>query len=115
MIILFWIIGLLLIGLAIPLLKRKVGRNSLYGLRVAETLENEDVWYEANARSARDLVRLGLGVIVVPSLFMATDWAGSDSFVLVGCIALVAGASWYCARGFRIAKEVKKELESRQN
>ena len=51
MIFFFWFLGLVFIALAIPLLRRKVGPNHLYGLRVKETLENEDVWYEANARN----------------------------------------------------------------
>lgn len=56
----FSLIGLLLIGLSIPFLRRRVGPNSWYGLRVPATLADREVWYEANARSARDLLILGL-------------------------------------------------------
>lgn len=110
MIILFWIIGLIFVGLAIPLMKRKVGPNALYGLRVGETMENEAVWYEANARSARDLIRLGLGLIVVSGVLFFLPWRDGDHYVLVTCGLLVAGVVWYCARGIRIAREVKREL-----
>jgi len=113
-ILLFWLLGLLFIGLAIPLLRRRVRPNALYGLRVQETLENEEVWYEANARSARDLLWIGVATIVVPTLLMGTPWFGSDSFFLVFCICLVAVVLWYAARGFRIAREVKRDLNLRK-
>ena len=56
----FSLIGLLFIGLSIPLLRRRIGPNAWYGLRVPATLEDEEVWYQANAKSARDLLLLGL-------------------------------------------------------
>ncbi len=57
---LFIAVSLLLIGLALPLMRRRVKPNALYGLRVPATLADEWVWYEANARSGRDLLLLGL-------------------------------------------------------
>ena len=48
----FALTGLLLAGLAVPLMRRRVPPNGLYGLRVAATFADEEVWYEANARSA---------------------------------------------------------------
>ena len=35
--------------IAIPLILRKVPRNVIYGFRTRATLENDFVWYEANA------------------------------------------------------------------
>ena len=35
--------------IAIPLILRKVPRNVIYGFRIKATLENDFVWYEANA------------------------------------------------------------------
>ncbi|MFA5323376.1 MAG: SdpI family protein [Smithella sp.] len=39
--------------IAIPLILRKVPRNVIYGFRVKATLENDFVWYEANAYFGR--------------------------------------------------------------
>lgn len=52
--------GLLFIIAGIPLIMRKVGPNGSYGLRVPATFEDEWVWYEANARSGRDFVVVGI-------------------------------------------------------
>ena len=57
---LFVAVGLLFIGLAIPLIRRRVKPNQMYGLRVPATFANEWVWYEANAASGRDLLYGGL-------------------------------------------------------
>jgi len=51
--------SLVMISIAIPLLLRRVPPNALYGLRVPATFADEWVWYEANARSGRDLLALG--------------------------------------------------------
>ena len=39
--------------IAIPLILRKVPRNVVYGFRIRSTLENDFVWYEANAYFGR--------------------------------------------------------------
>jgi uncharacterized membrane protein len=39
--------------IAIPLILRKVPRNSVYGFRTRSTLENDFVWYKANAYFGR--------------------------------------------------------------
>src|SRR5947207_1568020 len=48
------------IALAIPLIRRRVKPNALYGLRVPATFADEWVWYEANAKSGRDLLIVGI-------------------------------------------------------
>jgi uncharacterized membrane protein len=57
--------ALLLIGLSVPLILRRVKPNYLYGLRVPSTFADEFVWYEANARSGRDLFALGFVGLVL--------------------------------------------------
>ena len=47
--------GLLMASLAVPLMRRKVGPNALYGFRVRRTLEDPAIWYDANAFAGRCL------------------------------------------------------------
>ncbi|HOT91491.1 MAG TPA: SdpI family protein [Anaerolineae bacterium] len=51
--------GLLLVGLSIPLLLRRIKPNYWYGLRVRKTLSDEHIWYESNAYMAKWLLFLG--------------------------------------------------------
>src|SRR3954470_14683070 len=53
--------GLLMAALAVPLMRRKVGPNALYGFRVRRTLEDPRVWYDANAFAGRCLFCSGIG------------------------------------------------------
>src|SRR3954464_9708405 len=41
--------GLLMSALAVPLMRRKVGPNALYGFRVRRTLDDPRGWHDANA------------------------------------------------------------------
>jgi hypothetical protein len=53
--------GLLTASLAVPLMRRKVGPNALYGFRVRRTLEDPAIWYDANAFAGRCLFYVGIG------------------------------------------------------
>jgi uncharacterized membrane protein len=109
-ILLFWVLGMIFVGLAVPLIRRKVRPNALYGLRVAETLENEEVWFEANARSGRDLLWVGIGTIVVPSALYALPWRDDKHYALVCCGLLIIAVIVYAVRGLRTARAVKQEI-----
>src|SRR4051812_43771236 len=52
--------GLLLAAISLPLIRRKVAPNSLYGFRVRRTLEDPKAWYDVNEYGGRCLFRLGI-------------------------------------------------------
>ncbi len=58
-------LGLLFIGVSVPLIQKRIPPNQCYGLRIPATLADETVWYEANARAGKDILRLGLLITVV--------------------------------------------------
>jgi hypothetical protein len=58
-------IGPLLVLLSLPLMFRWVPPNRFFGLRIASTLRNRSVWYDANALSARHLFSLGLCLVLL--------------------------------------------------
>ncbi|MBN2006496.1 MAG: SdpI family protein [Anaerolineae bacterium] len=66
---LFVCTGLLLVGLSIPLLLRRVKPNWWYGFRVPKTINDERIWYESNAYTAKWLLLLG-GLHTVISLVL---------------------------------------------
>src|SRR5262249_41223300 len=65
-------IGVLLVVLSIPLLLRRVPPNPIYGLRVPATFKDDQVWYDANAATGRDVAIVGviiaLSSVVLPVL-----------------------------------------------
>jgi len=57
--------GLLVAGLAIPLLQGRIPPNRFYGFRTPATLREEWLWYAANRASAKLLLAWGLSCAVV--------------------------------------------------
>jgi uncharacterized membrane protein len=73
----FGLVGLLFIGLSIPLMQGRVPPNRYYGFRTAKTLSDAKIWYEVNRISGNDLF-LGGAVITISSIIMlliAQQWS----------------------------------------
>ncbi len=82
-------------ALAIPLLRGKIKRNDLYGVRFAAAMETDEAWYRYNRIGGRYLliwgvVIGGLGIIclMLPPLAGLGIWffGGAPCLVLIGCI-----------------------------
>src|SRR5262245_35998927 len=56
----FTAVGLLIAGIAVPLVMGIIPPNHLYGFRSAKTLSDERTWYAANRTAGWDLVMAGL-------------------------------------------------------
>ena len=101
--------GALFVALAIPLMRRKIPPNGLYGLRINATFANDRVWYEANAASGRDLALLG---VLLLSLAVALPLAGlsQDVYLLGWSAVAVIGALVMCVLGVRRANRMLREV-----
>lgn len=99
----FVFVGVLLMALAVPLMRRRVPPNPLYGLRVRATFADSFVWYEANAANGRDLFLLGAALALAAAVLPWTlgEWAVVP---LVG--GLVIGTVVTAVRGTRHANRL---------
>jgi uncharacterized membrane protein len=61
---LFAVVGVVYIGLGIPLLRGQVRPNSWYGCRTKKTLSDEKIWYAVNRVTGRDLIIAGVLVVI---------------------------------------------------
>lgn len=62
---LIWLfVGLILIGISIPLIFAKVPPNDWYGFRVAKTFSSRSIWYAANKVAGYDLLWSGIAVVI---------------------------------------------------
>ena len=66
---LFALVGVLFVGLSIPLIEDRVPPNRYYGFRTPKTLSDPEIWYKVNRISGADLF-LGGAVITISSLMM---------------------------------------------
>jgi uncharacterized membrane protein len=101
--------ALLLMGLSLPLVLRRVKPNYLYGLRVPATFADEFVWYEANARSGRDLFALGLVELIFALVPVIDPTMPLIVYALGNAIFLGAGVVGMAIIGWLRANRLLKE------
>ena len=65
-----YLTGAIIIALGVPLLRKRVPPNWLYGVRFPATMADERVWYAINARGGRDLILIGSFYIALQTLFL---------------------------------------------
>jgi uncharacterized membrane protein len=106
---LFTAVGLLIAMLAFPLMRRRVKPNWLYGLRVRATFADESVWYDANERSGRTLVALGLATMLFGVGHLLVPESAGEAYFLIGVVALVVGTLLSAIDGWRYANRLLEE------
>lgn len=102
--------AILVVLLAIPLIRRRVPPNDAYGLRVSATFADKEVWYEANARSGRDLLNLGL-LLLILALILPLTGLSEEAYSLGWSIAAVIGALIMAGVGWRRANRLLRERQ----
>lgn len=103
---LFLAAGTLMACLGVPLMRRRVPPNALYGLRVLATRADERVWYDANAAHGRDLVVLGGATAALALALTARLVPGSDAYAGTMTAWLVAGVLVVWTVGTRRARRL---------
>ncbi|CAN5649697.1 hypothetical protein BH23GEM6_BH23GEM6_27900 [soil metagenome] len=107
----FVAVGVVLIAVAIPLLWRRVPPNALYGLRVPATFADEWVWYEANEKSGRDLLVLGILIIVAAPVALLIPGLTPEYYAAVMTALLLMGVLIAAALGWRRANRLLRERQ----
>lgn len=60
--------GLVFIAISVPLLKRQIKPNQLYGFRIPKAFESEENWYKINEYGARQMIRWSVVIILIGSV-----------------------------------------------
>lgn len=71
----FSLIGVLYIGLGLPLLRGRIRPNRWYGCRTKKTLSDERIWFAVNRVTGRDLIIGGISLIITAA---SIHFAGQD-------------------------------------
>lgn len=100
--------GVLLIALAVPLIRRKVRPNRLYGFRTPSTMGDERIWYEVNAATGVDLLTTGIGLLLL-SLVHALGLYSAIVLALASGVWLTLGALWSTIHGFAVINRMKAD------
>jgi SdpI/YfhL protein family len=105
------VVGLIFLGLCIPLLQCKVGRNAAYGFRTRKTLASDKAWYAVNHGAAKAGVYMSIGMVIFGIVLALLPSTMSDNMQNgVVCAALVAPL--VLALGLIVAREIElKKLD----
>ena len=112
--VLFGLTSLIYVGLGIPMARRKVPRNSLYGLRVGETMASDEVWYEANAICGREFVAFGWATLIVAVGLYPVPWPEPDIYATTLAVLHTVGVLVVAGRGMATAREVAARVKAKQ-
>jgi len=75
--------GFVLIGLALPLMAKKIKPNYLYGFRVEKTIENPEIWYAVNRYAGKRLFVTGICFTVGALAFYFTPGLSVDAYAFL--------------------------------
>jgi len=102
--------GLVFVGLSIPMILKKIPPNQYYGWRTPKAFQSEDIWYEINHYSGRDLCLVGIVQILFNIVMLILRfWDSTLAFYLVtpgNVVILVGGTTIMSIRGFRYLKKL---------
>lgn len=62
-------VGILLMLISIPLVKKKVPMNRLYGFRISKAFESQENWYKINRYGGRQLIQWSLLLLIIGILY----------------------------------------------
>ena len=75
--------SVLITALAMPLILRKIKPNYLYGFRVPKTLNDEEIWYAANAYAGWYILWTGIALLVSAIVFYLLPQVGFLAYSLI--------------------------------
>ena len=58
------LLGMVLIAVSIPLIKRRIGPNHWYGIRIPKAFQSDELWYDINEYGGRQLATWAIPMII---------------------------------------------------
>jgi hypothetical protein len=82
LLILYLVIGLVSVGISLPLIARKIPPNLWYGFRIRKTLEDANIWYAVNEYFGRRLLVVSVIFSVTSLLLYFLPGISVDTYAL---------------------------------
>ena len=90
--------GVVLFGLAIPLIQRRIPPNSIYGIRTKASFASESDWYRINSIGGRHLAVSGLLILIVGAVGFFLPMSVFRYYSTAAAIATLLGVFVPCVR-----------------
>ena len=105
-------IGIVFIGLGIPLVRGRVRRNVVYGYRTRRTMSDDRIWYPVNMMLGLWLIWAGaLAAVIGVLLLLLRNSDDAARLVLgIGIIALLLCLAMGIYRGWRLSRLIDEQI-----
>ena len=103
-------LGPVLLVLSIPLMLRWIPPNYIYGFRIASTLANKSVWYDANALAGRHMFLVGAVMVLLELVLLLSIRNQVLTVVGVAGVAVFGVVDWRTANRWRRERETPRSL-----
>ena len=105
LLILYFFLDLVFIGISIPLLYKKIPRNKYYGFRTDRTLSNDKIWYDANTYFAKHFIIFNLFQVIttIGNYFI---FANEKQYLLAENLILIVGITIVIVLSFIHLKKI---------
>ena len=100
--------GLLMAGLSVPLVLKKIPPNGIYGFRVRATIENPHLWYMVNAYAGKRLVAVGLGTAIGTIILYFVSSSNVEQYALSSLGLFLALFLWGMITSFLYLRTIQK-------
>ncbi|MEM9113238.1 MAG: SdpI family protein [Myxococcota bacterium] len=107
--------SLFVMGLSVPLVLRKVPRNSFYGLRTPSALSSDRVWYPANVVAGRNMLAASAGAIVFALALRLSGLVEGDAEILISTFAFVVFVVAATIHAWLYADRLQDETEAEED
>ncbi|MFH1042413.1 MAG: SdpI family protein [bacterium] len=103
------LIGLIIIGMSIPLVLKKIPPNHWYGLQVPATLNNKSVWYKVNKSIGKKSLYFGISIIVVSGYVFSKSLLNTSNYSIAMTLYIYFGAVFVFVSVYKSIKKIEKE------
>ncbi len=99
-------IALVLAGLSVPLILRKIPMNHFYGVRFPQSFKSDNAWYEINAFGGKALLIASVPILLVGLYGLLQE---PRNYSLIGAAVLVVSVMIACLASYIKARAVDKK------
>jgi uncharacterized membrane protein len=100
-------VGVVFIGLGIPLFQKRVPPNTWYGCRTTKSLSDERIWYAVNRTTGQDMILTGILTIISSLIvFMFRNKMNPNHAAVVLLAVLIMSTAGMAVNSLRVLKRM---------
>ena len=101
--------GLLMVGLAMPLMQGAIDRNAVYGIRIRKSFISPEHWRRINMVGGRNFTHAGIAVMLMSPLCLLADQLMPVSYTLLATLPSLVAIAWAVYATMRYADSLPDE------